>query len=161
MFYPFFQAILSFLGLGSVMMTITASYGICCTLGFDFSPLHNFIPFLLIGLGNEMTVLIFHVHEVQWLKYQKFNFFLRFLGIDDMFVMMQSLYNLGDSVNEDIPKAIASAVGKSGVAITVTSLTDVLAFGVGATTVCPVSVFSTLASKIFARLTSGMQNGHM
>ena len=66
-----------------------------------------------------------------------------------MFVMMQSLYNLGDSVNEDIPKAIASAVGKSGVAITVTSLTDVLAFGVGATTVCPISVLSTLASKIF------------
>ena len=67
-----------------------------------------------------------------------------------MFVMMQSLYNLGDSVNEDIPKAIASAVGKSGVAITVTSLTDVLAFGVGATTVCTISVLTTLASKIFA-----------
>ena len=82
-----------------------------------------------------------------------FNMCNTFPGIDDMFVMMQSLYNLGDIVNDDIPKAIASAIGKSGVAITVTSLTDVLAFGVGATTVCPFSMLLTLSFKVFASLT--------
>ena len=52
-----------------------------------------------------------------------------------MFVIMQSLNNLEGNINEDIPKSIAKAIGRSGVAITVTSLTDVLAFGIGATTV--------------------------
>lgn len=44
---------LSLAGLGSVYMAMVASYGICCTLGFPFSPLHNFIPFLLMGLGKS------------------------------------------------------------------------------------------------------------
>ena len=57
------------------------------------------------------------------------------LGIDDMFVIMQSLYNIGDTLNENVVDTMATAIGKSGVAITVTSLTDVLAFGIGSTTV--------------------------
>ena len=58
-----------------------------------------------------------------------------FLGIDDMFVIMQSLQNLEDRTSSDIVKVISKTLGRSGVAITVTSLTDVLAFGIGATTV--------------------------
>ena len=58
-----------------------------------------------------------------------------FSGIDDMFVIMQSLYNLGDQFNGNVVDTLSAALERSGVAITVTSLTDVLAFGVGATTV--------------------------
>ena len=39
--------------LASVGLGILSSYGICFFLGFSFSPLHNFIPFLLLGLGNK------------------------------------------------------------------------------------------------------------
>jgi predicted RND superfamily exporter protein len=42
---------LSLSGLFSVLMAIVISYGTCCSLGFAFTPLHNFIPFLLMGLG--------------------------------------------------------------------------------------------------------------
>ena len=52
-----------------------------------------------------------------------------------MFVIMQSLYNLGDQFNGNVVNTLSAALERSGVAITVTSLTDVLAFGVGATTV--------------------------
>ena len=58
-----------------------------------------------------------------------------FVGIDDMFVILQSLQNLESQNSSDITKVISKTLGKSGVAITVTSLTDVLAFGVGASTV--------------------------
>ena len=60
---------------------------------------------------------------------------LFFVGIDDMFVILQSLQNLESPNSSDITKVISKTLGKSGVAITVTSLTDVLAFGVGASTV--------------------------
>lgn len=46
-------------------MAMLSSYGICSLLGFLISPLHNFIPFLLLGLG-----------------------------VDDMFVIVQALDNL-------------------------------------------------------------------
>ena len=58
-----------------------------------------------------------------------------FLGIDDMFVIMQSLHNLANPLNENVVQTISETLSRSGVAITVTSLTDVLAFGVGASTV--------------------------
>lgn len=50
-FLTLVQIFLSLAGLGSILMAIIASYGVCCSLGFAFSPLHNFIPFLLMGLG--------------------------------------------------------------------------------------------------------------
>ena len=55
-----------------------------------------------------------------------------------MFVILQSLQNLESPNSSDITKVISKTLGKSGVAITVTSLTDVLAFGVGASTVSKV-----------------------
>lgn len=118
-------------GLTSVAMTIFASYGLCCSLGFAFSPLHNFIPFLLLGLGNPTLETI----ASQTRGKPKTNPFLCILGIDDMFVIMQSLQNLENPQSSDVVSVISQALGRSGVAITVTSLTDVLAFGVGASTV--------------------------
>ena len=68
-------------------------------------------------------------------EFDLFIIFSFFVGIDDMFVILQSLQNLESPNSSDITKVISKTLGKSGVAITVTSLTDVLAFGVGASTV--------------------------
>jgi predicted RND superfamily exporter protein len=41
------------------MLAMVTSYGLCSALGFSFSPLHNFIPFLLLGLGvDDMFVIV-------------------------------------------------------------------------------------------------------
>ena len=46
-------------GLFSVLMALVTSYGLCSVLGFFITPLHNFIPFLLLGLGvDDMFVLV-------------------------------------------------------------------------------------------------------
>ena len=64
-----------------------------------------------------------------------YNLFILFLGIDDMFVIMQSLENLESPLSTNVVNVISKTLGRSGVAITVTSLTDVLAFGIGSSTV--------------------------
>ncbi len=107
-------------------MTIFASYGLCCSLGFAFSPLHNFIPFLILGLGKYRKCIYILPYLIE----------NQFSGIDDMFVIMQSWNNLDLKEKQlETVKKFGLTLGRSGVAITVTSLTDILAFGVGATTV--------------------------
>ena len=40
-------------------LAIFASYGICSAFGLTFSPMHNFIPFLILGLGiDDMFVIV-------------------------------------------------------------------------------------------------------
>ena len=60
-----------------------------------------------------------------------------FLGIDDMFVIMQSLDNLKSDEKKDnnIPQNIGQTMTHAGVAITVTSITDIVVFAVGSSTV--------------------------
>ena len=54
------QGYLSLLGLASVGMSIGFSYGFCSLIGLAYGPLHNMIPFLLLGIGdiNSLTSLI-------------------------------------------------------------------------------------------------------
>ena len=55
-----------------------------------------------------------------------------------MFVIMQCWYNLESdprAKNRDIVEKVGLTLQHAGVAITVTSLTDVFAFGIGAVTV--------------------------
>ena len=63
------------------------------------------------------------------------------IGIDDMFVIVQCLVNQKTSQSGNlppVPEMIGAALKHAGVSITVTSVTDVLAFSVGAVTVsCP------------------------
>ena len=41
------------------MFAMITSYGLCSYFGFVVSPLHNFIPFLLLGLGvDDMFVIV-------------------------------------------------------------------------------------------------------
>ncbi|XP_023328081.1 Niemann-Pick C1 protein [Eurytemora carolleeae] len=102
---------LSSVGLGCYGLAILTSYGFCSGIGLVFSPLHSVIPFLIMGLG-----------------------------VDDMFVIMQSLDNLdakGGTALWSIERKIAETMKLGGVAITITSFTDLIAFAIGAITVLP------------------------
>jgi len=100
---------LSLIGLASVAMSIGFSYGFCSIIGLSYGPLHNMIPFLLLGIG-----------------------------IDDMFVTMQCFNNLDDAENKrPMLERFGLTMKRAGAAITITSLTDFLAFAVGGTTVLP------------------------
>ena len=61
------------------------------------------------------------------------------IGIDDMFVIVQCWTNMKrdpTTLGLSIADKMAIALKHAGVSVTVTSLTDVFAFGVGAVTVC-------------------------
>jgi len=90
-------------------MAIGFSYGVCSLMGLKYGPLHNIIPFLLLGIG-----------------------------IDDMFVTMQCFNNLdGEKAKRKLHERIGLTMRQAGCAITVTSITDFLAFAIGGTTVLP------------------------
>ncbi len=63
------------------------------------------------------------------------------IGIDDMFVILQCWNNLNRDLPQDengrleVAERIGLTMKHAGIAITVTSLTDAFAFGVGAVTV--------------------------
>ncbi|XP_063234405.1 patched domain-containing protein 3-like isoform X2 [Bacillus rossius redtenbacheri] len=100
---------ISLVAVSLVGQSILSSYGFCFYLGFHWGPIHPILPFLLLGVG-----------------------------IDNTFVMVQCL----DSVDKeqhvnDVPERIGRTLQKCGVSITVTSLTDILAFSVGMTSGMP------------------------
>ena len=106
----------------SVMLSISACYGTSSALGFFFGPVHNVLPFLLLGLG-----------------------------IDDTFIIVNAYHNELEKDPEhqktDIPTKISNALGHAGVSITVTSISDIAAFLIGATTILPaLSSFCIYAS---------------
>jgi len=98
-------------GLASIGMGIAISVGLSSLLGFPYTPMHAVLPFICLGIG-----------------------------IDDMFVIVQCWSN----VNKDSGSPMMSTAEKigltlkhAGVSVTVTSVTDVFAFGVGAVTKMP------------------------
>ena len=104
------RAMLAFSGLLCIGLAIGFTYGFCSALSLFYSPMHNLVPFLLLGIG-----------------------------VDDMFVIMQCFDNLTPKERnlEDIPRAVSFTMRRAGVAITVTSLTDFMVFAIGSTTVLP------------------------
>jgi len=98
-------------GLASIGMGIVLSVGLSSLLGFPYTPMHAVLPFICLGIG-----------------------------IDDMFIISQCWSNL--ERNEDYSQLstadkMSLTMRHAGVAVTVTSLTDVFAFGVGAVTKMP------------------------
>ena len=54
-----FKVYLSWSGIVSIIFALVTSYGACSYFGFVVSPLHNFIPFLLLGIGvDDMFVIV-------------------------------------------------------------------------------------------------------
>jgi predicted RND superfamily exporter protein len=103
------RALLSGVGLVIIGLTILVTYGLCSAIGLFFGPMHYAIPFLFLGIG-----------------------------VDDMFVIMQSLDNLDEPQEtkfQNIPRTIGQTMKYAGVAITVTSVTDIVVFAVGSSTV--------------------------
>ena len=96
------------LGLSVIALSIGASFGMGFYLGIFFADIQPIIPFLLLGLG-----------------------------VDNIFVIAQSLEKLPEEVRKvpDVSRRIALAMKHAGVSITVTSATDICAFLIGATTV--------------------------
>lgn len=100
---------LSIAGISGVVMGIIVSYGFCSAIGLFFGPMHNVLPFLLLGIG-----------------------------IDDMFVIVQSWDTLSPKDQAlSLQERFGKTLSHSGVAITITSITDVVAFAIGGTTVLP------------------------
>nr|KAG5711759.1 hypothetical protein BaRGS_023523 [Batillaria attramentaria] len=96
-------------GILAVGLSILVSFGLASAVGFEYGPLQSVLPFLLLGIG-----------------------------VDDMFVIMGALANLEPEEQEyDIPRKMGDVLRHAGVSITVTSITDFVAFGIGATTVLP------------------------
>eukprot|EP00095_Tigriopus_kingsejongensis_P000433 maker-scaffold171_size289870-snap-gene-1.39 protein:Tk00433 transcript:maker-scaffold171_size289870-snap-gene-1.39-mRNA-1 annotation:"hypothetical protein DAPPUDRAFT_306990" len=104
------RAFLSLVGLASIGLTILVTYGLCSAFGLFYGPMHNVIPFLMLGIG-----------------------------IDDMFVIMQCFDNLRPHEVDfkDHERMIGLTMKHAGVAITVTSITDFLVFMVGSSTSLP------------------------
>lgn len=104
-----FRLMLGSLGLLSVGMGFVAGCGIVATIGVSYGPVHTCLPFLLMGLG-----------------------------VDDIFVMMACYRKLHDThANLPLAERMGLTLKHAGASITVTSLTDIVAFAVGSITVLP------------------------
>ncbi|CAL4069058.1 unnamed protein product [Meganyctiphanes norvegica] len=104
------RPLLSLFGLLSCGFAIGISYGICSAFDVLYCPVNSILPILLIGLG-----------------------------VDDMFVIL-ALWESNSKkkpYDTDLVRRAGKTMRHAGVAITVTSLTDVTAFVVGASTDLP------------------------
>ncbi|XP_023348188.1 uncharacterized protein LOC111716912 [Eurytemora carolleeae] len=100
---------LSCVGILSVAMGMILAYGVCSAFGWFYSAAHTVIPFLLLGIG-----------------------------IDNIFVITQAYDTLESSgVPLSLGKRFGKTMGHAGVAVSVTTFTDVFAFLVGSNTVLP------------------------
>ncbi|KAL7631718.1 UNVERIFIED_CONTAM: hypothetical protein RMT77_017979 [Armadillidium vulgare] len=106
------RPLLTGLGFLSVLCAITLSFGVCAFLGVAYGPVHSILPLILFGLG-----------------------------VDDMFVVVRSFETVKKSHKEfnkmSLERRMGLVLSSSGVAITVTSLTDFLAFSIGSSTSLP------------------------
>lgn len=104
-----FRIMLGSIGLLSVGMGFVAGCGIVALIGVSYGPVHTCLPFLLMGLG-----------------------------VDDIFVMMACYRKIHDThANLPLAERMGLTLKHAGASITVTSLTDIVAFAVGSFTVLP------------------------
>lgn len=104
-----FRIMLGSVGLLSVGMGFVAGCGIVALIGVSYGPVHTCLPFLLMGLG-----------------------------VDDIFVMMACYRKIHDThSNLPLAERMGLTLKHAGASITVTSLTDIVAFAVGSITVLP------------------------
>lgn len=98
-------------GLLCIAGAFIIAVGLCSILRIPYGPVHTSLPFMLLGLG-----------------------------VDDIFVMVASWKQVhAEKANRGIPlpERIGLMLGHAGSAICITSLTDVIAFVIGASTILP------------------------
>ena len=106
-----------------VALSTVAGFGVSSAMGLFFGPVHSLLPFILLGIG-----------------------------VDDAFVIVNAFDRArkgprSKETNEDIAERAARAMGRAGASITVTSLTDLVAFGISASSALPaLASFSAYAA---------------
>ena len=103
------RAFLSIAGMLVIGLALGSCYGLGFYLRVSFNDMCPVIPFLLLGIG-----------------------------VDDMFVIVQSLDNLEEKPGEEIEERVARAMKHAGVSILVTSITDSVTFFIGSTSSMPI-----------------------
>ncbi|XP_062585478.1 patched domain-containing protein 3-like isoform X2 [Saccostrea cucullata] len=97
---------LGFAGILAPVLAIASAFGFVSACGVEFTNIVGVMPFLVVGIG-----------------------------IDDMFILMSGMADAPPLTKVSIKERMEFMMKKSGVAITITSLTDLLAFVIGATSV--------------------------
>ena len=97
-------------GVVCIALSMGFAYGFCSACTLFVTPVHNILPFLLLGIG-----------------------------IDDVFVIVQNweTYGGGEDSTLTTPEFIGRVMQHAGVSILVTSISDICAFLIGATTILP------------------------
>ena len=124
-------------GIVGVAMGVVIAMGLTMLMGFFYTPLHGVMVYLCLGLPALSTSLLLCTSTYYGSLISCTD---SGIGIDDMFVIMQcwdNLFSSGDKATKEIPlaKRIGKTMKHAGVAITVTSATDMVAFAVGSVTV--------------------------
>lgn len=68
-------------------------------------------------------------------KYTENMFTILGIGIDDMFILMSGMAEAPSLSESTVKDRLKCMLKKSGISITITSITDLLAFGIGASSV--------------------------
>ena len=94
-------------------MSTAAGFGLSSICGLFYGPVHSLLPFILLGIG-----------------------------VDDAFVIVNAFNRerkepRAAENNEDIAKRCARALARAGASITVTSATDLVAFGISSSSSLP------------------------
>nr|CAH7737017.1 unnamed protein product [Callosobruchus chinensis] len=103
------RVVLGSVGLLTIGMAFVVGAGFCSLLGIRYGPVHTSLPFLLMGLG-----------------------------VDDMFVILACWEELSEEEKKlPIHEKVGMMLKHAGVSISITSLTDVIAFLIGSSTILP------------------------
>ncbi|GLV43096.1 Patched-related [Carabus blaptoides fortunei] len=103
------RVLIGFVGLFSVALSFLVACGLCSLFGVFYGPVHTSLPFLLMGLG-----------------------------VDDIFVIISFWNQLAvEQMRGSLPQRIGYMLRHAGVSISLTSITDFMAFLVGSFTILP------------------------
>ncbi|KAL8580373.1 hypothetical protein ACOMHN_037472 [Nucella lapillus] len=100
------RALLANAGVLAATMGIMACFGLFGFLGIKFVNIVGVVPFLVLGIG-----------------------------VDDMFLLMAGWSSTQGQRDLTVPRRIGSTFRAAGIGITITSITDFLAFAIGSTSV--------------------------
>ncbi|CAG0902809.1 unnamed protein product [Darwinula stevensoni] len=132
-----------YLGLAVVLcigLTIVSAAGLCLSIGYIPTEIHNLMPFLILGIGIDDSLVIIQVTHYDLHVTRCDLHVTRYdLRASLSLVSRECLENVVSKERTLNPEErVGEALRQAGVSITITSITDVFAFAIGATTTVPV-----------------------